>query len=110
MASAAGTDFTGMTAAILCIDDGSGTQMSAGVDPADLDFLTDDMATHHSSAVLRCAALSPYPTIVGAEGAGPPITIPSECGTTFWRLPNGKAWTPSGEAVAILDRLVSKAR
>jgi hypothetical protein len=99
-----------MTAAILCIDDGSGTQVSAGVDPADLDFLTDDMAIHQSSAVLRCAALSPYPTIVGAEGVGPSIVIPSECGTSFWRLPNGMAWMPSQEAVEILDQLVSEAR
>ena len=60
--------------------------------------------------MLRCAAAPPYPTIVGAEGAGTVIAIPSECATSFWRLPNGMAWMPSQEAVAILDQLVSEAR
>ncbi len=98
-----------LTAAILCIDDGSGTQESAEIDEADLELLVHDMATHQSTAVLRCAAAPPWPTIIGADDAGTAIAIPSECGTGFWRLPNGMAWMPSQEAVAILDELVEEA-
>ena len=103
-------DLSDLTSAILCIDDGSGSQLSAEIDPADLDFLVDDMATHQSTGVLRCAAAPPYPTIIAADGAGTVLAIPSECATSFWRLPNGMVWMPSQEAVAILDQLVSEAR
>lgn len=99
-----------LTAAILCIDGGSGTQLSTEIDDADLALLVHDMATHQSRAVLRCAAGPPWPTIIGTDDAGTAIPILSECGTSFWRLPNGLAWMPGKDAVAILDRLVSEAR
>jgi hypothetical protein len=108
--SAAGVDIASLTAAIVCIDDGSGTQISATIEPADLAFLVEDMATHQSTSVLRCGLPPPWPTIVGTDAAGSLVSIFSECGTSFWRLPNGKAWMPSDDAVAILDRLVSEAR
>jgi hypothetical protein len=108
-ATATSTDVADLTAAILCIDDGTGTQLSSAIDPADLEVLVDDMATHQSSSVLRCALPPPYPTIIGADDPGGVVVIPGECGTGFWRLPNGMAWTPGDEAVAILDRLVSEA-
>lgn len=98
------------TAAVLCIDDGSGTQVSTEIDDDDLELLVRDMATHQTTAVLRCAAEPPWPTIVGTDDAGIAIPVPSECGTGFWRLPNGLAWMPSEEAVTVLDRLVSEAR
>ncbi len=98
------------TAAILCIDDGSDTQLSTEIDDADLELLVHDMATHQTTAVLRCGAEPPWPTIVGADDDGTAIPIPSECGTGFWRLPNGMAWMPSNDAVEILDQLVSAAR
>lgn len=108
--SGVGVDLRALTAAILCIDDGSGTQVSSVIDPSDLEFLVEDMATHQTSAVLRCAAAPPWPTIIATNASGDPVTIPSECATSFWRLPNGMAWSPSQEAVAILDSLVSEAR
>jgi hypothetical protein len=110
VAAATSTDFSGLTAAILCIDDGTGTQVSATIDPADLEFLVDDMATHQTTGVLRCVVAPPYPTIVATDAAGALVAIASECGTSWWRLPNGKVWTPSDDAIAILDRLVAEAR
>lgn len=98
-----------LTTAILCITDDRGSS-SAPIDAADLDLLVDDIATHQTTGVLRCAAAAPYPFIVGADDSGNRVTIPSECATSWWRLPNGMAWTPSEEATAILDRLVSEAR
>ena len=103
------TDDIDLTAAILCIDNGNGTQVSVTIDDADLELLVHDMATHQTTAVLRCAAEPPWPTIVGADGDGNIVAIPSECGTGFWRLPIGMAWMPSKEAVAVLDQLVSAA-
>jgi hypothetical protein len=107
--SAPGADLAALTTALLCIDDGSGTQVSAVIDPADLDLLLDDMATHQTTGTLRCAAAPPYPFIVGADDSGARVTLPSECATSWWRLPNGKAWTPGDDAIAILDRLVEEA-
>lgn len=105
-----GTDTVSLTAAILCVEDGRGNALSTAIDPADLELLVEDMTTHQSTATLRCALPPPYPTIVGTDAAGNDVVIQSECGTGWWRLPNGKAWTPSEEAVTILDRLVSEAR
>jgi hypothetical protein len=100
---------SGLTAAILCIDDGSGPA-STEIDDADLEQLAHDMAINQSTAVLRCAAATPFPAIFATDADGKLLAIFSECGTSFWRLPNGKAWMPSDDAVAILDRLVSEAR
>lgn len=105
-----GSAVVSLTAAILCIEDGRGDVPSAVIDSADLAFLVDDMATHQSNSVLRCALPPPYPTIVGTDTVGNDAVIQSECGTIFWRLPNGKAWMPSEDAVAILDQLVGEAR
>lgn len=95
--------------AILCTDGGRGTQVSAAIEPADLAILVEDMATHQSNSVLRCALPPPYPTIVAEDSVGTRVVLFSECGTGFWRLPNGKAWMPGKDAAAILDRLVSEA-
>lgn len=100
----------GFTAAILCIKDGLGTQLSVEIDPADLGLLLRDMTLNQSDAQLRCAAPPPWPTIVGTLEDGSVITITSECATSFWRLPNGRAWTPGKDAVAILDGLVEAAQ
>ncbi|WP_183099081.1 hypothetical protein [Nocardioides pelophilus] len=95
--------------AILCVPDGTGAQVSAAIEPADLALLVEDMATHQSNSVLRCALPPPYPTIVAEDSVGTRVVLFSECGTGFWRLPNGMAWMPGKDAVAILDRLVSEA-
>ncbi|PWN04656.1 hypothetical protein DJ010_03275 [Nocardioides silvaticus] len=98
------------TAAVLCIDDGNGTQLSSEIDAADLELLVADMKTNQTDGVLRCGVEPPWPTIVGTDDTGTAIAIPSECGTAFWRLPNGRAWAPSKDAVAILDGLVEAAQ
>ncbi|WP_183096161.1 hypothetical protein [Nocardioides stalactiti] len=98
-----------LEAAIVCIVDDSGATVSAAIDDADLDLLTHDMAVNQSAAVLKCALVPPFPTIVAAYDDGSTVTILSECGTSFWRLPNGMAWMPSEDARAILDGLVSSA-
>jgi hypothetical protein len=108
-ASTAGPDLADLTTAILCVDDGSGAKASATIAANDLELLLDDMATNQSNSVLRCALPPPHPTIVAADASGNRVLVPSECGAGFWRLPNGKAWMPGDEAVAILDRLVSEA-
>jgi hypothetical protein len=104
-----GTDVGRLTAAILCVNDGNGLPRTATIEPDDLELLMDDMAAHQSVAQLRCGLEPPWPTIVATDDTGGLVWIPSECGTRFWRLPNGKAWTPSKDAVAILDQLVSEA-